>query len=401
MKKSWLIISLFNFFIAAMMGLTLRLSTVLPLPFTYTHLLHAHSHTALLGWLYMAVFCLLVHFFIPPEKLKKNYSRLFALTQLTVMGMMVSFPIQGYALFSIIFTTLHILLSYCFVYRLWKDHDAAGPVRTLLKLALAFMVLSTLGAWSLGILGSTVGKGHSLYNAAIQFFLHFQFNGWFTGAVLAIFLHLLLKEGLQASPKALTQFYRLWAGSVLCTLALPLSWYYNSAILPFANLIGIVLQFIAFALLIKIVRPFYRATPGRSAPPLKGLLRLVALSFGLKIVIQLFTALPYFALAAHTIRTIAIGFIHLLMLGGITGFIMVFIIKSGYSNTRQSLWNYGISIFITGFAATELTLFGQGLCSLLSLPLLPGYPYILLLASLLLPLGLAGIIGSLARSHNP
>lgn len=395
MKKSWLIISLSNFLIAAVMGLTLRLSIVFPLPVTYTYLLHAHSHVALLGWLYMAAYCLLVHFFIPHEKQKRTYPRLFFLTQLTVMGMMVSFPFQGYALFSIIFTTLHIILSYCFAYRIWNDHNVAGPVRTLLKAALAFMVLSTLGAWALGIISSTAGKGHSLYNAAIQFFLHFQFNGWFTGAVLAIFLRLWLKDGMQASPKALALFYRLWAGSVICTLALPLSWYYDSYILPIVNLIGIALQFWGFALLLKIVRPFC------STAPSKGLLRLTAISFGFKVVIQLFTALPYFALAAHTIRTIAIGFIHLLMLGGITGLILAFIIKSGYLNTRQPLWKYGSSIFISGFAATEVILFGQGLCNLLSQPLLPAYPYILLMASLLLPIGLACIMGSLLRSHDP
>ncbi len=401
MKKSWLIISFCNFLIAAVMGLTLRLSFVFPLPVTYTFLLHAHSHVALLGWLYMAAYGLLVHFFIPREKQERTYPRLFALTQLSVIGMMVSFPIQGYALFSIIFTTLHIILSYCFVYRIAKDHDAAGPVRTLLQAALAFMVLSTFGAWALGIIGSTAGKGHSLYNAAIQFFLHFQFNGWFTGAVLAIFLRLLLNEGMQASPKALTLFYRLWAGSVLCTLALPLSWYYDSYFLPFLNLIGIALQFWGFVLLLKIVRPFCSTTTGPIAAPSKGVLRLAAFSFGLKVVIQGFTALPYFALAAHTIRTIAIGFIHLLMLGGITGLIMAFILKSGYLNTRLPLWKYGASIFISGFAATEVILFGQGLCNLLSLPLLPYYPYILLAASLLLPLGLACIIGCLLRSPDP
>ena len=74
MRKSWLVICLFNFVVAALMGLFLRLTKVVAVDIEYSHLLHAHSHTAMLGWAYMMVFALAVHYFVP-EGQRAKYNR--------------------------------------------------------------------------------------------------------------------------------------------------------------------------------------------------------------------------------------------------------------------------------------------------------------------------------------
>src|SRR5690606_38701753 len=101
----------------------LRLAHVYPVSFNYSFLIHAHSHTAMLGWAYMMIYSLVVYSFIPRKKATRSYSILFWITQLPVVGMMLTFPIQGYAFYSILFSTLHIVCSYYFCYKVWKYMD--------------------------------------------------------------------------------------------------------------------------------------------------------------------------------------------------------------------------------------------------------------------------------------
>src|SRR5690606_1359434 len=129
MNKTWILLSLFNFLVAAVMGLVLRGAFVWEINWMdYRNLMHGHSHVAMLGWVYLALYILIGHHFIPKEKWEKPvYSRLFWFTQVTVLGMMISFPAQGYGAVSITFSTLHILASYVFCYRVWKDHQVRVP----------------------------------------------------------------------------------------------------------------------------------------------------------------------------------------------------------------------------------------------------------------------------------
>ena len=114
------------------MGLAMRYTSINPIGFNYRFLTHAHSHVAMLGWVYLMLFTLIVHYFIPEKK--PIYNRLFWLTEVAVVGMMLSFPLQGYAAISISFSTLHIFCSYYFVYLIWNHHKIENIAsRYLLK----------------------------------------------------------------------------------------------------------------------------------------------------------------------------------------------------------------------------------------------------------------------------
>ena len=123
MKKSWLLCTFSNFFIASLMGLLLRWMYVSPITgVNFQFLMHGHSHVAMLGWVYMMLYCLIFHFFVPKEKQQKPiYNQLFWTTELAVVGMMIDFPAQGYAFVSILFSTLHIFCSYYFCYLIIKN----------------------------------------------------------------------------------------------------------------------------------------------------------------------------------------------------------------------------------------------------------------------------------------
>lgn len=81
----------------------------------FKYFLHAHSHTAFLGWIFNAFYAVFIVAFVPAQKQTSfSYRLLFWLLQVAVLGMLFSFPVQGYAAVSITFSTLHIFLSYWF-----------------------------------------------------------------------------------------------------------------------------------------------------------------------------------------------------------------------------------------------------------------------------------------------
>ena len=113
MKSAWYKISLTYLFFAATIGTLLRSIAYVPLPLEYGHLVHAHSHVAFQGWIYTLLFLLLTHFFIDQKQvLQRRYSLQFKLTAFIILGVLLSFSLQGYALYSIIFSTLFQLLNY-------------------------------------------------------------------------------------------------------------------------------------------------------------------------------------------------------------------------------------------------------------------------------------------------
>jgi hypothetical protein len=115
-------LALLNFFLAALLGVLLRYAFVEELTFiTYRPVMHAHSHVAMLGWVYLALYALLLPAFVPAAAGKGFYRGLFWLTQLSVAGMLISFPLEGYGPWSISFSTLHVLCAYAFAGQIWRD----------------------------------------------------------------------------------------------------------------------------------------------------------------------------------------------------------------------------------------------------------------------------------------
>ena len=120
MPQKLVVVCLFNFLIAALLGLALRYSFLGSIEVNYRFLTHAHSHVAMLGWVYLMLYVCIAHYFVPEQK--PIYTKLFWVTEFAVLGMVLSFPFQGYAAVSISFSTLHIFCSYYFVYLVWKQH---------------------------------------------------------------------------------------------------------------------------------------------------------------------------------------------------------------------------------------------------------------------------------------
>ena len=124
--------------------------------------------------------------------------------------MLVTFAIQGYAAFSITFSSIHIILSYIFIFYFVRDskrklenkfiHSSSLPY---IYASLLFLFISSFGPWSLGFLASRNMIGSVLYKDAIYFYLHFQYNGWFTFATMGLMLWMLESKKIDINKRLL------------------------------------------------------------------------------------------------------------------------------------------------------------------------------------------------------
>lgn len=392
MKQSWLIIALINLLIATAMGALLRFAFVEEIAWIkYKNVLHAHSHVAMLGWIYMALYALLIHAFLPVHlQRSKAYHGLFWLTQFSVLGMLFSFPVQGYGAASIAFSTLHIVLSYIFMGWFWSDMGKPTNFSgKMARTALVFMFLSTLGVWAMGPIMASSLRGSAFYYMAVQFYLHFQFNGWFLFAVLALFFKFMENREVVFAERQQILFYRLLLVSCLLTYALAVAWSQPELSVFAINGLGVLLQFAALLALLRLVWP-QRQAIRQQFGYLDGLmLRVAFYAFVLKIVIQTAVVFPFVAKAAYTIRNYVIGFIHLILLGAVTGFLLSYVISHRLLPTETRLFRLGLWSIGIGFALSEGLLFLQGTLLWGAKGFLPFYYEGIFGVSALIPIGVA------------
>lgn len=401
MNKNWFKISLIYLLTIALLGVILRYLFIGAIPgINYKNLLHAHSHAALLGWLYSSFFVAFVHAFLnEKDKIKKVYKVLFWLTQLAVLGMLISFPFQGYGAVSITFSTAHILLSYWFMYRFLKDVGSNGlkseknvVAFRFVKWSLIFMAISSIGPWSLGpIMAQGLGGSH-FYYLAIYFYLHFQYNGWFTLALFGLFFWWLDQRNIPYSRKDAHTFFVLITFSCIPAFALSALWTQPSLWVYIVGGISAIIQMIALGLLIKILVRCWSDLQKLINPFIKFVLLLSLISFCVKIILQVASAFPLIADLAYKIRNFIIGYLHLTLIGFISLFILAFFHLIGLLDLSNNKSKTGLSIFLVGFFLSEILIFLQGYFFWTLLGEIPYYYHLLFSISLLMPAGIAILI---------
>ena len=174
-------------FLGALIGLVLRYAYIGGIPnFPFKNVIHSHSHVMLLGFLFNALLLLVWANFT--KGFDKISYRIYIALQVFVALLLVAFIVQGYALYSILFSTLHLFLSYVLLVRLWKRLEVKEGFHPLIKLGIIFHFLSSLGPYMLGPLMVFEMQESPWYQQAIFFYLHFQFFGVFFVWMLAILL---------------------------------------------------------------------------------------------------------------------------------------------------------------------------------------------------------------------
>lgn len=390
--------SLVYFCLAALFGLVLRLAFSVNLPdwISFPNVRHAHSHVALLGWLFAGYYLTITHVF---SWKWDTFNRLFLALQLTVAGMALTFPVTGYAALSIAVSALHIVLSYVMIWRIWRASNQlqSGAIsKNFLRASLVFLFLASLGVWSLGPLMMSSWKGTAVYYGAIQWYLHFMFNGWMIFALLAIAYRYLEKKEITYDLDYAKRAFGTLTLSTLLTFALAVTWSTPLDLMFYINSLGVTLQLLALYLLWLSVR--HVANQVLSQLPAQGrlLLKISIIALVLKIIIQTAVVFPFIAKISYTIKHFTVGFIHLLMLGCLSTFVLAYI---------RSELNYRFSqkaalLFIGTIVVTEILLFSQGLLLWLGKGFIALYYHSMTLFSLLLAISILWITATLKTNTH-
>lgn len=391
--KSHIGISLSYFFLAALLGLVLRAFYFIELPITYRFFVHTHSHIALLGWVYLSLTTLIYAWFAAELSFNKKYQLIFWATQITLAGMLLTFPFQGYGLFSIIFSTFFLIVSYAFTRFIFINTKV--PLRRAysykcIKMALGYMVISSIGPWALGGIMVTLGPASIWYRMAIYFYLHFQYNGWMVMGLLGLFLYVFEQYHLKIEHRSFQIL--LWSLNLGIILSFFLStlWVKPSFIFYVIGGIGAIFQCVAFLFLTKIIRANSVVLRHSISQFQWLLLRILGVLILGKLLLQLLTSLPFFANLASLYIDFTIGYLHWTFLGVVSiGLFFLFDFSQWISLSKRNF-----IVYLIGFILTEGLIFYKGMATWQGFNSFTGYYPILALASFIIVIGLLLILKS-------
>ena len=386
--KPHILIALLYLLVAASLGVLLRLYPISDINATYKFIIHTHSHIALLGWVYVALTTIIYYVGIDKSKNKK-YSTIFWCTQITIVGMMLTFPFIGYALYSIIFSTLFIICSYWFYFFFKKNHDLKRESISykFINTSLLLMIMSSIGPWALGIIMNTLDATSPWYKNAIYFYLHFQYNGWFIFCLIGLFYFLLEKSKIMYSQKRAHQFYKLMLVSCILMLCLSFLWMKPSSIIFTIAILGAILQLVSFVVFYKQLQEVKTNLKELYKSQLYGLLKFVFILFLIKISLQTLTGIPYFSELATRFLDFVIGYLHLTFLGIVT--LMLFILLKYYKLIE--LPKFWVRIYLFGFVLSEVLIFYKGFSIWQQYNIIDNYYLYLVMCSSLMPIGILGV----------
>ncbi|MCC5932413.1 MAG: hypothetical protein JJU28_24425 [Cyclobacteriaceae bacterium] len=376
-KEIWILICIMNLTIAAVMGLLLRWVHIQEIPWlNFKKMMHGHSHVALLGWAYLAIYYIFYNKILSEvwrEKAIVNW--VYWITQLSVIGMAISFPVQGYGKWSIFFSTLHVFCSYAFFIIAWLGMSKTTDFQTrlLLKTALSFLLLSTLGLWYLAYIMVNDPQNTMHYYVSLQFFLHFQFYGWLQYAVMGLIFKSLRENEVRLTDSKFFYFYVTGFIATLATFSLVLIWAGVNSYNQLFMTIGVAFNLISISIFLHHIYHHWNSISHNLNVFVKALWCVALGSMALKSLILLSTMIPAVSEISYQIRQFVVGFIHLQLFGFISFFLMAFLFSNAKSFDYIKTLNWGIYLLISGFVVTEILLFVQGYMLWMAYGFMPAY----------------------------
>ncbi|HLO83007.1 MAG TPA: hypothetical protein VK166_18720 [Chitinophagaceae bacterium] len=384
-KRSWYLISLFNLAIVALLGSSLRSKILFSVPWiVHKNFINAHSHFAFGGWITLSFLALFTYSILPEEKRNRPfYQQMLWGIEVSSLGMLFSFPFQGYGGISIFFSTTFIFFTYGYAWRFIKDvykSPRTGPGLFLAVAALAYLVISSAGPFTLAYILASKSSNAILYKDSVYFYLHFQYNGFFTLAVFALFATRMtdsLKNNVEVR-----RFAKILAASVVPSFFLTLLWHSGNFTVRALAFIAVILLVACFIYFIRVVK-LKPVVQSFQDPLARILCRLVFVSFALKIILQIGTVFPDLGNAVFGLRPIIIGFLHLVFLGLASFYVLSEYTERGVFQMKKALTGVAWGGFILAVIGQETVLLVQG-AGLLTGRSSPVFNWILWIISILL-----------------
>jgi hypothetical protein len=365
-SNRWITISLLNLVLLAVAGSLLRTKFLFYMPYIdYRNLLSAHSHFAFGAWATLVLMLLMIRNLLPVAlQQKRVYQALLWGIQITSLGMLFTFPFQGYALFSIIFSTTYILTTYVFAWVFIADLRKTGldrHIKWFAAAALIFMALSSFGPFRLAYMMATNSGTVFQQKDAVYTFLHFQYNGFFTLAILALFFQDKYRDASQKLKKWIHQFAVIVCIAVIPSLFLSLLWHgeNQSVIRPiaYAGCALVVVSLLAFFRLLPSLHQRARSTSKMATV----FLAFALFSFFVKMILQTGTIFPALGNAVFGFRPIIIGYLHQVFLGMVTFYILARYIEMNALPTRQPFTRFALLFFASMIVIHQVILLVNGL----------------------------------------
>lgn len=381
------------FILSALYGLLLRWNFAFPTKFIpYQNLLQSHSHVAFLGWGYLLVIGAITHYFVSDNKLGKVYKATLTILLVVIPLMLISFPLGGYKVFSIVLLAVFGLTSYVLSFRILKDLQGNNTSAKLIRYGIYYYLLSSLATWFLAFVIATQGKTDLYYNT-VYFYLHFLYNGFFVFALFGLLFKIFENQQIVISEKLQKRFFYYLNIACVPAYALSVLWSTDFSWYYIIGFVASVLQFISLVFLIKIMRQAFLQINWHFISKL--LLKFALFSYSLKIISQILSSFPYFVEKSLALKPFfIIGYLHLFTLGFLSVLLFLILDQMEKLNLHKPISKVGIILFLSGIFITESLLFLQGFLFLFQLNAIKNYSLILLIFSFLLVVGLLVVFGN-------
>jgi len=360
-------LSLFSLLLVSFLGVIMRYKIGFEFPFfDQKNLQHAHSHFAFSGWISQSLMLMMTIFL----QKKANgfswnkYAGLLIANLAVAYGMFITFSIQGYGMFSIIFSTLSIIISFVFTIMFSGDLNSQAVKSTASKwfvAALIFNLISTFGTFALQYMMITKNIPQYSYLASVYWFLHFQYNGWFFFACMGLFIAFLNEY----FPDVVIPKIVFLGFVISCVPAFGLSvLWMNLPVWIFVFIVAAsVLQMYSWLLLLITLLKSKIFIGGQIPLAAKVLFVLVGISLTIKLSLQLGSTIPSISKMAFGFRPIVIAYLHLVLLGIISVFLIAEMMAQRLISLNKTAIA-GLIIFISGVYINEIVLAVQGISSL-------------------------------------
>lgn len=391
----WLKICVFNFFVVSVVGVMMRYNMAFSLPgFNHKFMQESHSHFAFYGWVSAGIFLFVTKYLsenYPKINLKK-YQYLMISNQIGSYGMLFTFLYGGYFWLSIVLSSIALFTGFAyFIFLLIDTKSNKNPEIMWLKSGAFFATFSAIGIFGLAYFSSKKEEFDVLFRASTYFYLHYQYNGFFIFSCIGLLLISLKKLGIEIEEKLNnTIFYLLFFGCFL-GYGLSILWIeMNPIFYGFFILISIV-QLFGAILFLNWIRKTDLFNNQNFIQKL--LISVFGFAFILKFLLQGLSAIPALGIFAFSNINIVIAYLHLVLLMGISLFLIWKILQLVEIEFNKLL-KFSILLLVFGIVCNEIVLALSGIFSIFYIPFLSA-KYWLLFVSVVIMISIGIFIKSL------
>lgn len=371
-------------------GIWMRIYPFSPSRVPYDHLLHAHSHVAFLGWVFLGLLLIFLKIIWTNIKSKKHVHFMIITVIIVTILMFFAYIYQGYDVFSIIMATLHIFVEYwvaLFIYLQMKKSRLFSKTASLyIKGALIALVISSIGPFLLGFIAAKGLQDSYLFEMTIYFYLHFQYNGWFLLFLIGLFITIIQSKKIKVNELLMKRAFWLYLISLFPGYLHSVLWVDLGTAATIVSAIGVVGQWIAIICIVYALKGISPAISKHFGKFIKNSILFVLALLVIKHSLELGMIIPGLAGLVYDTRSVVIGYLHFTLLGFVSMFILVQLTMIQILSPSH-LAIKGAWIFFLGFLLNEVLLFTQGLTEWLAFSSVPFYLEGLLLAAILLGIG--------------